>query len=120
MKARPIPLSPPRPFGRSLRAQASLEALMVLLLFLILLQLLASSLPIFNPAFSLQFSDSSERQTLAAQALAQSVRIDDSSVRLPLSWSSPILSQPGYLVSARNASIRVPILPPAQSAGAPV
>lgn len=102
-----------------LRAQASLEALGVLLILLVLLQTLSLSLQVFGPNQRLVYVESSERQALAAQALVQSEVITDLSVRLPSTWYPSALAQSGYLVSARNASINVSVLSPALGVGEP-
>ena len=101
------------------RAQASLEALGVLLILLVLLQVLSLSLQIFRPNQGLVYIESSEQQTLAAQALVQSEIITGPGVRLPPAWYPSALAQSGYLVSARNASINVSVLSPAPGLGEP-
>lgn len=104
------------PPPNKLRAQATIEALFVLLAMLLLLQILSLSLQTFNSNYNSIYFVSSEQQTLASQALIVSVRVCDVGVRLPLSFHTPSQTQDEYLISPTNSSIHMPVLgpPPAQ------
>lgn len=94
------------------RAQASIEALLVLLTLLILLQVLGSSLQIFHSNYQSLYLLSSEQQTLATQALILSVRVCDNGVALPTSIYSAPQTDRAELISQINSSIRMPVLGP--------
>lgn len=102
----------PCPASRIFRAQASIEALGVLLVLLVLLQILGLSMQIFHSNYRSLYLISSEQQTLAAQAFVLSVRVCDIGVVLPASFRTIAQTPGGYLLSPANSSIRAPVLGP--------